>query len=365
MAVLGNHDFWARPERIADAFAEAGVQLLINRALHLPPPHDDLAIVGLDDPLTGRAAADTVAPVADVPHKLAICHSPDGLDAVQGTGVSLLVTGHTHGGAICLPGYRPIVMPSRAGRLYPYGRHQIGRPHAVRIARRRREPRAHAHLGAARRGRLHGPLTAHDGTFAHPRSYMRSKGGVSAMELLVLLALGLAAFVVLPLLLLKLVLFVVLLPFKILGLVFKVLFGVVGVVGSVLMAVVGAVFSVLAVAFVVLLIPLLPLVVIGAGIWLVARAARPQADGDPPRKVSNYYTSVTDRPGPGLLVFSSVKRRDSSGPDLERQALRLGERLVLRQHPRRRALRARALLVVRAGRLPPPLLAQRLRRASA
>jgi predicted MPP superfamily phosphohydrolase len=125
VAVLGNHDFWARPERIADVFAEAGVQLLINRALRLPPPHDDLAIVGLDDPLTGRAAVEAVAPVADVPHKLAVCHSPDGLGAVQGTGVSLLLTGHTHGGAICLPGYRPIVMPSRAGRRYPYGRHQL------------------------------------------------------------------------------------------------------------------------------------------------------------------------------------------------------------------------------------------------
>jgi predicted MPP superfamily phosphohydrolase len=125
VAVLGNHDFWARPERIADVFAEAGVQLLINRALRLPPPHDDLAIVGLDDPLTGRAAAEAVAPVADVPHKLAVCHSPDGLGAVQGTDVSLLLTGHTHGGAICLPGYRPIVMPSRAGRRYPYGRHQL------------------------------------------------------------------------------------------------------------------------------------------------------------------------------------------------------------------------------------------------
>jgi predicted MPP superfamily phosphohydrolase len=125
VAVLGNHDFWARPERIADAFSEAGVELLINRALRLPPPHDDLALVGLDDPLTGRAAAEAVAPVADVPYKLAICHSPDGLYALAQTDVNLLLTGHTHGGAICLPGYRPIVMPSRAGRLYPYGRHQV------------------------------------------------------------------------------------------------------------------------------------------------------------------------------------------------------------------------------------------------
>jgi hypothetical protein len=95
------------------------------------------------------------------------------------------------------------------------------------------------------------------------------------MELLFLLALGMVALFVVPLLLLKLLLFVVLLPFKILGLVFKVLFGVIGVVGSVLMAVAGVVVGVVVLAFSLLLIPLLPLVVIGGVIWLIARANRP------------------------------------------------------------------------------------------
>ena len=125
VAVLGNHDFWARPERLAHGLAEIGVHVLINRALRLPPPHDDIAVVGLDDPVTGRVAAEAVAQAADVAHKLAVCHSPDAIDALGHTDVSLLLCGHTHGGAVCLPGYRPVVMPSRAGRRYPYGRHQV------------------------------------------------------------------------------------------------------------------------------------------------------------------------------------------------------------------------------------------------
>lgn len=95
------------------------------------------------------------------------------------------------------------------------------------------------------------------------------------MELLLVLALGVAALVVIPFLLVKLLFFVVLLPFKLLGLVFKVLFGVVGVIGSVLMAVVGVVFGVLTVAFLAVLLPLLPLVLIGGVIWLAVRASRP------------------------------------------------------------------------------------------
>ena len=73
----------------------------------------------------GQAAAEAVAQVAEVPIKLAICHSPDGIFALSGTDVSLLVCGHTHGGAVCLPGGRPIVMPSRAGRRWPHGLHRV------------------------------------------------------------------------------------------------------------------------------------------------------------------------------------------------------------------------------------------------
>jgi predicted MPP superfamily phosphohydrolase len=126
VAVLGNHDFWARPERLDEALREVGVHVLVNRAVRLPSPHDDVAVVGLDDPLTGRAAvAHALEPVADAAVKIAICHSPDGVKAAQGTGISLFLCGHTHGGHICLPGYRPLIMPSRAGRRWPYGLHQV------------------------------------------------------------------------------------------------------------------------------------------------------------------------------------------------------------------------------------------------
>ena len=135
VAVLGNHDFWARPERLEDALTQGGVRVLVDDALRLPPPHDDVALVGLDDPLTRRGVSDEIAreadvaralaAVEDVPVKVAVCHSPDGFRSVQGKGVALYLCGHTHGGHIALPGYRPIVMPSRYGRLWPWGWHHV------------------------------------------------------------------------------------------------------------------------------------------------------------------------------------------------------------------------------------------------
>jgi predicted MPP superfamily phosphohydrolase len=135
IAVLGNHDFWARPARLEVALSAAGAIVLINEAFRLPPPHDDVGIVGLDDPFTAlsegdrasrqRAVEEALEKIADVRVRIAVCHSPDGLEWVRGRGVHLLVAGHTHGGHIALPGYRPLFVPSPLGKLYPYGRHQV------------------------------------------------------------------------------------------------------------------------------------------------------------------------------------------------------------------------------------------------
>jgi predicted MPP superfamily phosphohydrolase len=132
VAVLGNHDFWARPARLEAALTAAGTLILVNEAFRLPAPHDDVAIIGLDDPFTSldrqageRALNDALARVEDARVKVAICHSPDGLLWLRGKGVHLLLCGHTHGGHVALPGYRPIWVPSPTGRLYPWGRHLI------------------------------------------------------------------------------------------------------------------------------------------------------------------------------------------------------------------------------------------------
>lgn len=136
VAVLGNHDFWARPERIVEALTRAGARVLVDRGLMLPPPHDDVAVIGLDDPFTSghvfdgavaRAAADRALGSLDGTPAvvLAVCHSPDALPALHGRGIAMLLCGHTHGGQVALPGYRPLVMPSRVGRRYPYGLHHL------------------------------------------------------------------------------------------------------------------------------------------------------------------------------------------------------------------------------------------------
>lgn len=135
IAVLGNHDFWARPARLEVALSAAGTITLVNEALRLPPPHDDVGIAGLDDPFTSldegdfqsrQAAVDeALAKIADARVRIVVCHSPDGLSWIRGRGVHLMLCGHTHGGHVALPGYRPLWVPSPVGKIYPYGRHEV------------------------------------------------------------------------------------------------------------------------------------------------------------------------------------------------------------------------------------------------
>jgi hypothetical protein len=96
------------------------------------------------------------------------------------------------------------------------------------------------------------------------------------MTFLVMLLVGLAFLVILPLMLIKLVLGLIFLPFKLLGFVFRVVFGVtfgvVGLVFQLLFSGVGLVLALLVLVGLALLVPLIPILLIGAGLWLLVRS---------------------------------------------------------------------------------------------
>jgi predicted MPP superfamily phosphohydrolase len=129
LAVLGNHDLWTRNGVIEEALQSAGCRVLVNDAARLPAPHGDVAIVGIDEPWTGRAdGARAFAAAADVPIKIAVSHAPEGLPFVEGRGAALLLCGHTHGGQIALP-RGPVVVHGPLGRRWPSGLHRLGDMH--------------------------------------------------------------------------------------------------------------------------------------------------------------------------------------------------------------------------------------------
>ena len=101
VAVLGNHDWHEGADRIAAALRGEGFTVLENDALRTA---DGLWVVGLADPSLSRpdiARAYSRLPAGAVP--LVLSHDPDLFPALPWRG-QLVLSGHTHGGQVHLPG---------------------------------------------------------------------------------------------------------------------------------------------------------------------------------------------------------------------------------------------------------------------
>jgi len=124
-AVLGNHDVWNGREEVSRALAAAGVEVLVNRNVALPPPFDEVSICGMDDPWTGQPSSEATFAGAG-PVRICLMHSPDGISLLGEQRFDLALAGHTHGGQIVSRQGTPLKQPSgRGSRLYPQGRFDI------------------------------------------------------------------------------------------------------------------------------------------------------------------------------------------------------------------------------------------------
>jgi predicted MPP superfamily phosphohydrolase len=124
-AVLGNHDLYADDQYIVERLTAAGVRVLNNECVRLPPPYDQIVLCGLDDPTVGSPDAAAALGDADGVH-IVLMHSPEGLSSLRGHQFDLAFCGHTHGGQVAFPGGRPVWMPGGPlNRRYAHGMHRL------------------------------------------------------------------------------------------------------------------------------------------------------------------------------------------------------------------------------------------------
>ncbi|MFI5361900.1 MAG: metallophosphoesterase [Elusimicrobiota bacterium] len=116
VGVLGNHD----GHGLVDALEERGIRMLINESVEMERSGAVLHIAGLDDVhsfYSVEAENALAARNADA-CSIALVHTPEIADLAAAAGYSLYLSGHTHGGQICLPGGRPLItMLDRHRRL--------------------------------------------------------------------------------------------------------------------------------------------------------------------------------------------------------------------------------------------------------
>ena len=124
--VLGNHDIANIRSRVLNELSTTGITFLTNEAAEIVTDKGNFWLVGIDDALLGNA--DPGKAFANVPvdaMSVAIWHEPDLADVLEPYGPLLLLSGHSHGGQVRIPGYGPIAAP-KMGKRYVSGRYDLG-----------------------------------------------------------------------------------------------------------------------------------------------------------------------------------------------------------------------------------------------
>ena len=113
-AVLGNHD----SIRMVPALEEMGIRMLLNEAETLERGNQHLHLVGIDDAHYFRVdnIEKAVAQLSGDEFSILLSHTPEIYRQAAHADFDLLLSGHTHGGQICLPGAIPITLDSALPR---------------------------------------------------------------------------------------------------------------------------------------------------------------------------------------------------------------------------------------------------------
>jgi hypothetical protein len=122
--VLGNHDSL----RMAPALEEMGIRMLVNETAVLPRDGQVLYLAGIDDAHYYRV--DNIEKAsAQIPlgaFSILLSHTPEVYRQAAHAGFDLMLSGHTHGGQICLPGAIPLTLDSALPRRMGSGSWRYG-----------------------------------------------------------------------------------------------------------------------------------------------------------------------------------------------------------------------------------------------
>ncbi len=127
-AILGNHDYWAGADSVAEAVRSAGVVLLHNgcQRVHVSDC-DDVLICGCEDPW-GKGQWQSPS-IADDEVVLALTHTADNIYRLSRAGVTAAFAGHYHAGQVKIPLLGSVVVPSKYGRRFDHGHFVVDGTH--------------------------------------------------------------------------------------------------------------------------------------------------------------------------------------------------------------------------------------------
>jgi uncharacterized protein len=117
--VLGNHD----TIRMTPGLEDMGVSMLLNESVRIERAGAAIHVAGIDDAHFFRVDNIEKA-AADIPlddFSILLSHTPEIYRQAAHAGFDAILSGHTHGGQICLPGSIPITLDATLPRAFGSG----------------------------------------------------------------------------------------------------------------------------------------------------------------------------------------------------------------------------------------------------
>jgi uncharacterized protein len=117
--ILGNHD----TIRMTPALEAMGIRMLFNECEVIRRGNEAIYLAGVDDAHFYRAddIGKAAAPIPGDAFSILLSHTPEVYRAAADAGFDLMLSGHTHGGQLCLPGGIPIKLEAWLPRKFGAG----------------------------------------------------------------------------------------------------------------------------------------------------------------------------------------------------------------------------------------------------
>jgi len=118
-AVLGNHDYAVNysgdsvilgvEEVVITALERAGATVLRNDEVEITAGRSRLRLYGIDELWSGRASVSPLYATSSITPRVVLCHNPDIVQFLPQQNSDLVLCGHTHGGQVRIPPFRPLL----------------------------------------------------------------------------------------------------------------------------------------------------------------------------------------------------------------------------------------------------------------
>lgn len=130
--ILGNHDFI----EMVFSLEEMGISILLNESVPISRGNSTIYLAGVDDDFYYEVAnlGKATDTIPDNSTAILLSHSPELYRKASYLDFSLMLSGHTHGGQICLPGSLSVTTNSSAPRRYSRGKWQYHSMHGYTSA---------------------------------------------------------------------------------------------------------------------------------------------------------------------------------------------------------------------------------------